>query len=260
MNTVTTQHVFEQARRALVDGRADEAVACARRELSQHPEDGRPVQLLGLAWFAEGRTRSARAAFETALLLSPLWPESLLALAELYVVLKRTRDALTLLTLLAERTDVDLALLPRAAALFGRLGDARSALALCRRAIDRDPDCDEALFGAAFYMRRLGFPHEMTAAVLRRAVRLDPKCCLYRRTLAGVLTAMNEWSEAYELYRGLSPEQVCCAGCLRMMREVFDRVGDEARRDACALRLDRLTETGRGAAASDEPFSSEPSE
>lgn len=240
MITLTVDTALTQARQYLSDGRGMEAAAVARSQLAERPDDGRFVQLLGLAWYADGQRKSARHAFETALFLAPLTQESLFALADLYATEGRRNDAHVSLSLLAEKSDLSADLLPRVAALLGRIGDPRAALQLCRRAAERDPDCDEALFGAAFYMRRLNFPPEMVAALLRRAVRLDSECCLYRRTLAGVLTSMNEIGEAYELYRTVAPEQVCCAGCLRMMVEVFDRSGDEDRRDACTARLQQL--------------------
>lgn len=260
MITTASRTALEQAEQFLRGGRGTEAAAVAKTHLAQSPDDGRFIQLLGLAWYAEGRLRSARHAFETALFLAPLRAEALLALAEIYASLKRPRDARVSLTLLAERTDLAAELLPRVAALAGRLGDPRLALALCRRSIELDPDCDEALFGAAYYMRRLEFPAEMIAAVLRRAVHLDPDCCLYRRTLASLLASMNELSEACELYRSIEPEQVCCRGCLQTMIEVFDRLGHPARRDACLARLERLQQEAHGSAPSVENSSLEPRE
>ena len=54
------------------------------------------------------------------------------------------------------------------------------------------------------------------------------------------IARLNEIAEAYELYRTLRTDQVCCTGCLRMMIEVFDRSGDAARRDACSSRLTEI--------------------
>ena len=224
------------------DGRRAEAAAVVRSRLTQRVDDGRDLQLQGLLWHDEGRTRAARAALESAMFLSPLEPDACLALAEIYERSGRRDEAQTALAALVERSDLSEALMPRVAALSGRLGDARVALELCRRALLRDPDCDEALFGAACYMRRLAFPNETIAGLLRRAVRLDPHCCLYRRTLANLLMSMNQSAEAYAHYRHVPLDQVCCAGCLRTMHEVFDRAGDATRRDAVADRLALITQ------------------
>lgn len=218
-------------------GRRAEAAAVLRDRLSQRTDDGRDLQLQGLLWRDDGRSAAARAALESAMFLSPLEPDAWLALAEIYERTGRKDDARTAVAALVERTDLAEELMPRVAALSGRLGDAKVALELCRRALVRDPDCDEALFGAACYMRTLNFPLEMVAGLLRRAVRLDPNCCLYRRTLANLLMSMNQSAEAYAHYRHVPTEQVCCAGCLRTMHEVFDRAGDIDRRDAVAERL-----------------------
>lgn len=223
-------------------GRRAEAAAVLRSRLLQRTDDGRDLQLQGLLWHDDGRPAAARAALESAMFLSPLEPEAWLALAEIYERLGRKDEARTAVAALVERTDLAEELMPRVAALSGRLGDAKIALELCRRALMRDPDCDEALFGAACYMRKLNFPREMIAGLLRRAVRLDPNCCLYRRTLAGLLMSMNQSAEAYAHYRHVPTDNVCCPNCLRTMREVFDRAGDAQRRDAVDERLARLSQ------------------
>ena len=142
----------QSVRTLLQQGHFAEAVAHTGRALRSPGNDtnGRLVQLHGLTLYVHGEHEAARDALESALLLSPLTAESLLALADLYIKNSQQKDACVSLNILVEDIDtVPTELLPRIAGLLGKVGEIRKALFVCYRVVDNDPDCDEAIFAAA---------------------------------------------------------------------------------------------------------------
>ncbi|MBL9081048.1 MAG: hypothetical protein JNK76_04540, partial [Planctomycetales bacterium] len=159
-----------------------------RDRFVQNPDDGRCLQWLGLVWHAQGAFAAARRALESASLLVPLWVPAQVALAEAYQRCGRRDDALTILRFLAERNDVPTNQLPRISAALGKLGEYALALDVCREASLREVDDDEACFGMAYFMQKLGYPTECVLPLLRRALALEPERPLYRLSV-GVVCA-----------------------------------------------------------------------
>ena len=230
----------QSVRTLLQQGHFAEAVAHTGRALRSPGNDtnGRLVQLHGLTLYVHGEHEAARDALESALLLSPLTAESLLALADLYIKNNQQKDACVSLNILVEDIDtVPTELLPRIAGLLGKVGEIRKALFVCYRVVDNDPDCDEAIFAAAHYMRKLGYAPNAVICMMRRAVSLAPDNCDYRRSLAAALSINGEIEAAYSLLTSISTDDICCKNCLKLMANVFEQFGDSERLAECQGRL-----------------------
>lgn len=246
MSTGSDLTWFEGIRTLLRQGAYSEAVARTEQALAEpgNKTNGRLTQLHGLTLYVNGDHEAALAEFESALLLTPLTSESFLALADLYIKKDQHEDARVSLTILVD--DVDIVppeLLPRIAGLLGCVGETRKALFICYRVIDNDPDCDEAIFAAAHYMRKLGYAPKPVIGMMRRAVSLAPDNCTYRRSLAAALTMSGDIKGAYSLFASLSSKEVCCKSCLHLMMNVFENFGDWERLRDCQKRLLEIDRT-----------------
>ncbi len=214
-----------------------------RLALLRFPDDGRFIQWQGLVWHAQGAFSAACRALETAALLIPLSIGAQIAWADAHLAAGRRDDAQTILQFLAARID-DIASphLPRLAAGLGRVGEYALALDVCREASLREPEDDEACFGMAFFMNKLGYPVECVLPLLRRALALEPERPAYRLSVGVVCARLGQSDEAYELLCGIDPRQVTCMSCLQIMSRLFDKFDDGPRRDAAlgrALQLPR---------------------
>lgn len=221
-------------------GRVSEAEAIAQAGLRQSPEDGDLWQLYGLLCQRAGDLAGARAALETASALVPLDPSARCALADCYARTGQIELARDLYRHLAGDGRCPTPLLPAVAFGLGALGDHETALEVCQELSRRDPTRHEALFGIAFYMRRLGHPPEAVIPVVARAHELAPRLTLYRVLLGSLLAGVGRQKEAYDLLRGVAPESVRCCGCLRRMMAVFRLAGDESRYIACRQQAGRV--------------------
>ncbi|MBN8627616.1 MAG: hypothetical protein J0M17_19230 [Planctomycetes bacterium] len=227
-----------------------------RDRFVQNPDDGRCLQWLGLVWHAQGAFAAARRALESASLLVPLWVPAQVALAEAYQRCGRRDDALTILRFLAERNDVPTNQLPRISAALGKLGEYALALDVCREASLREVDDDEACFGMAYFMQKLGYPTECVLPLLRRALALEPERPLYRLSVGVVCARTGLLDEAYELLCGVDPSRVTCASCLQTMARLFEQFGDATRHDAVlarALQMPRASAQGNAFEAAAVP-------
>ena len=239
-------YCVQEIRDLLRQGAYSEAVARTEQALAipGNETNGRLTQLHGLTLYVNGNCDAALAEFESALLLSPLTSESFLALADLYIKRDQLEDAKVSLSILVENVDtVPPELFPRIAGLLGCVGETRKALFICYRVIDNDPDCDEAIFAAAHYMRKLGYAPKPVIGMMRRAVSLAPDNCTYRQSLATALTTSGDTQGAYTLFASLSSKDICCKKCLQLMMNVFEKFGDWERLRDCQERLLEIDST-----------------
>jgi Flp pilus assembly protein TadD len=233
-------HDLPLATELLASGRFAEAAETAARGVELNPD-------LGQLWLvrAEAEYRLAnfdvgRRAFEHAALLVPIDGRRQCLLAECY---GRTGDvvhARAMLAFLAEDPDCDVNVLPLVAAGYGQLGDCDRALAVCRLAAERQPREAAPHFGAAYYLRRLGYPAAAIVPWARRAFENEPRIPLYRTTLALLLAESGRREEAYDLLRDQPLDGCGCPGRLRRMMALFQAVGDHERWQECSQRLREL--------------------
>ncbi|MGC3969515.1 MAG: hypothetical protein QM775_19800 [Pirellulales bacterium] len=185
-----------------------------RDALVKRPDDGACLQWQGLVWHAQGAFAAARRVLEYASLLVPLSVPSQVALAEAYQHCGRRDDALTILRFLAECEDLPTNCLPRLSAALGKLGEVALALDVCREASLRDADDDEACFGMAYFMNKLGYPTECVMPLLRRALALEPERPVYRLSVgvmcAGPACSTKRTSCFAASIRTASPARAAC--------------------------------------------------
>jgi len=215
------------------------AAQAAAAGLKHEPDHGQLWLLQAAAEHQLANYDVARQAFEQAALLVPLNPETQCTLADCYARTGRAEQARQLLAFLADDAQLPAEVLPRVAAGFGQIGDLDRALNVCRMAAERDPQESAPFFGAAYYLRRLGYPAAAILPWARRAFELEPDVSLYRTSLALLLAECGGRDEAYELLRELPVEQCGCPCRLRRMMAVFQAVGDHERWQECSNYLRR---------------------
>lgn len=224
--------------------RYENLLELARAELDRRPHDGRLWELCGMAHAAAGNRSKAIDALEAATMLVPLSAAAQCVLANCYASTGRGELAREMYQFLLSLDSLPGQLLPVVAAGLGRAGDAVSALEACRRAAVLETGSGQPLYGMAHYMERLGYPVELIAPVLRKAVDIEPETFQYRFALAVACEKLGRISEAYlALCPVINPQHVqriCCSKCLQKMAEIFASAGDQDRRKAC---LERAAET-----------------
>lgn len=240
MSSIPAVAAYRDAHAALDRGDLENCDRLLRALLAQDPEDGRAWELQGLAWYARRAHTACRRALEAAGLLVPLSVPAQLALADVYQRCGRREEALSIVRFLAERDDLARHHLPQLSAALGRLGQYALALDVCRAASLRDADDDEACFGMAYFMQRLGYPTECVLPLLRRALALEPERPIYRLSVGVVCARTGLLDDAYELLCGVDPRCVTCASCLQTMARLFGQFDDGARYDAVLAQVLRL--------------------
>jgi Flp pilus assembly protein TadD len=221
----------------LATGRFAEAAESASRGLELNPDAGGLWLVRAEAEYRLANFDVARRAFEHAALLVPLDGRRRCLLAECYGRTGDAAHARSALTLLVDDPNCDAAVLPLVAAGYGQLGDCDRALAVCRLAAERQPQEAAPHFGAAYYLRRLGYPAATIVPWAMRAFELESHVPLYRTTLALLLAESGRREEAYDLLRDQPIDGCGCPGRLRRMMTLFQAVGDHKRWQECSLRL-----------------------
>lgn len=231
-------NLMRQAEQLLAERSFSEVESLLSSALEQHADEGQLWRLLALARHAHGDFGSAAMAFEQAGMLVPLSARDQCLLAECYATTDRARHAVNIYQHLLEDPNCPREMLPTIAAGFGRLGDARAAMKVCRLALQSDPDRPEPLFGLVYYLRKLGYPAKVVIPLMRRAFEMASECTLYRSTLAFLLAEDGRTEDAYDLLCDLRPAEAGCARQVRRMMAIFQAVGDFDRWKACRQRLE----------------------
>jgi tetratricopeptide (TPR) repeat protein len=218
------------------EARFEEAAALAKQALDESPDNGRLWEIYGTARCQLEDFEVACDALETASVLVALHPVAQVALAACYVRANRTELACLIYRHLAV-TVTNTGLLSKVAARLGALEKHSAALKVCRRIVDLDSGHHQAIFGIAYYLRRLGFSSGTILPHLEMALKLSPDNLTYRLNLAFALFDIDCDREAHETLKPVALEAVSSPCCLQRMRQIFDRAGDHARALLCRVRL-----------------------
>lgn len=224
-------------------GHAAAALEEIERALVPYPDDGRLWEWRAIVLYSQKKWSLALAAAERACCLVPLGYAAQLAMADGYSHTGLHKSAVSLYEFLLEREDLPVGMYAKLSSGFGRAGKWQLALAACRQAAQLEPECDEALFGMAYYMGRMGHERHQIAAVLRRALNLAPEKMHYRATLTRLLLEMGAQDEAYQTLAKATPAQLCelrCKHCLVSLLRLCVDHGDEARSATLACHLSRI--------------------
>lgn len=233
-------HDLPLATELLAAGRFAEAAEMAARGVELNPDLGQLWLVRAEAEYRLANFDVARRAFEHAALLVPLDGRRQCLLAECYGRTGDVAHARGVLAFLVEDPDCDANVLPLVAAGYGQLGDCERALAVCRLAAERQPREAAPHFGAAYYLRRLGYPAATIVPWAMRAFEIESDVPLYRTTLALLLAESGRREEAYDLLREQPIDGCGCPGRLRRMMALFQAVGDHDRWQECSQRLRSL--------------------
>ncbi len=231
---------YSRAAELLAQGQLLEAVELAAGLLAIQPEIGELWLVRAEAEFRLSNFDRARRSFEQAMLLVPVDGQQQCRLAECYARIGEVGHARMVLDLLVANSACESEVLPLVAAGYGQLGDFRRALSVCRLAVNRQPTEAAPHFGAAYYLRRLGYAASAIIPWAMRAFELEPDVPLYRTTAALLLAEGGRLEEAYDLLRDQPLDGCGCPGRLRRMKMLFQAVGDHDLWQQCCQRLREL--------------------
>lgn len=245
---ITARELCDEVKQLIESGDMVAALARLQRNINAFPEEGRVWELCGIVLHRQREWEQATGALERASLLVPLSAPGQFALADCYCRAGHNQAAEAILVYLAGRDDLSDAMLSPLARRLSTIGRSHLALDVCREATRRDTCDDQAFFAVAYYLGRCGYPAELVANALRRALFLAPGNRRYRLALGTLLARCNELNEAYRVLASLAPCELRglhCAVCVEALCLVYQWAGDDARLAACRQRhADLAIDTG----------------
>jgi hypothetical protein len=196
--------------------------------------------MLGLALHADGDHRESVSALEHASILVVLRSVTRVCLAIGYGKIGKAQLSRESLRDLICGNELSATVLVEAAAGLDAVGAPGLAVQACRRAIEGDPWLAQAYYGLGFYSARCGRPPEITIALARKAISLEPQNTAFRIGLASLLKKLGREPEAYAVVKALNDAQirsVICVCCVERMIPVFESSGDSRRAALCREQL-----------------------
>lgn len=230
-------------------GLHQECLELACLELEKRPHDGKLWEVRGLAHDALGHRAESMKALETATTLVPLSLAGQCVLARCYAFVGHRELARNMYRHLFSLEPLPDRILAAVAAGLGSVGDSALALEACRRAAARELDSGQPFYGMAHYMVRLNYPLESVAAVLRRAIDVEPDRFQFRFALATACQQLGRLQEAYRVIRPVVNAErlrgIRCVHCVRRMEAIVTAAGDDELRAACRNRLAEMASIGQ---------------
>lgn len=233
MPTSTVERVLRNAQSLLEENDCPTAIEELQRTIDEFPDEGRLLDLLGVALWDSGSVQESIDTLEQASMLVPLSPEAQLALGLGYEVAQKRELASNVLISLASRENLSPSILEQLARALGRANELSVALHVCERAAQLQPDSTAPLLGISYYMARLGASSRQILPVLFRALHLDPEDNSLRILLARRLHDCELCDEAAEVLRVVDSSSTTCPNCLYAMHEIFQAAGDTGRAAEC---------------------------
>lgn len=198
--------------------------------LQETDDDARLIEIKGMIAYQNGDIRESAHLIETAMFEIGLSISGQMTLANAWLSLGEQDRARTTVSFLVEVIErVPCSMLPDLTNLLSALKEYELAIVVCRVAFARHPDDDNAVFGAAFYMHRAGYPPELVKNMMFKAVEMNPDSSLYQVNLAIVCCSLNEWDTAYSWACRLSDRAlgaIPCGCMIDTMVELFQRFDD----------------------------------
>lgn len=238
------------------------AIDVLEAELTRRPDDGALWRLRAILLQREGRQAEAYENIQRALMLAPLGYEGMLVLAAGDLRHGRRSAAASLLGDLAADPNFPAELWEPLYNGLAALERWQAALAVCRRAGRVRPDDDAICFAAANALGRLGRPPQLSMAMLRRAIGLNPDEPRYRVALAMLHMKLGQMDLAYSAFSELSQREVDsldCRCCLQKALKLCIERGDVVRSARVASRLAALSNVQRHGGSAPPPSAGEAS-
>lgn len=191
------------------------------------------LEIAGIIAFNQQRYDEAIEFIERAMFETPLSFTSQLVLAKSFVQLNQDDRAKATTQFLTEMVDqLPCEMLPDLSQLTAHLDQYDLALAVCSEATTRHPSDDNAFFGAAIYMQRLGYPNREVKDVMQEALALATDSDVYRLNMAAICFSLSQKAEAYEHAQHLSEKalETLPCGCIgSMLKKIFEEFRDDIR-------------------------------
>jgi len=239
---------LEAARSAYEAGDVETALNLVKRRLRLDKEDGRGWEMIGLIQYSRRRFAIAVSALERASLLVPLCPAARVCLAHGYAKIDHEDLSRDLLAELIDDQSLSVPLLLQVATGLDSIDSPGMAMLTCRVAAERDPDHPQTFYDMGYYAARSGHHPNITEALARKAITLDPENVCYRVGLASLLVKQGRDDEAYHFVSRFTNEQIeriSCRCCLSRIVDLFEQQGDLRRVVLCRQQL--LVLEARGA-------------
>jgi tetratricopeptide (TPR) repeat protein len=230
----------EAVRQAFEEDDFDRALQLADARLEADENDGRVWELKGLIHHARQEFDLALSALETAQMLVSLNPAASVCLGQCYGRTGRKDLSRDVLMSLIEDSRLNCELLLQVATGLDAVDSPQLAMAACRYATQRDPHVAQVYYDMGFYAARCGQPPRIVESLARKALSLDPKNVGYRLGLASFLVKAGQTSDALEIVRGFTTdeiERVHCRCCLERVVDLLETAGEYRRAVVCRQRL-----------------------
>ena len=165
------------------------AESMVQQALYETDEAPKILEIAGVLAFNQGRYAEAIDQIERAMFVQPLSITSQITLTKAFLREGRHDRALTTASFLVDIiTRIPCEMLPDLSQVTSELQRYDLALAVCQEACHRHPQDDQAIFGAAFYMFRLGQSLANVKKLMFRAIAINPTAEFYRLNLAVVFS------------------------------------------------------------------------
>ena len=209
------------------------ADSLAQQALAETSDAPKILEIAGVIAFYRHRYDEAINQIERAMFVVPLSFTSQMVLARAFLKEDMPERSLTTIRFLVEVVErIPCEMLAELTRIASELQHFDLALSVCREACMRHPDDDQAVFGAAFYMHRLGYPVELVRNLMIKAIGLNPNSQFYRLNLASIYCSTGDWENAYDQIRRVPGEALATipCGCMySMLHDVLHRFNDHER-------------------------------
>ena len=183
------------------------------------------LEIAGIMAFERGEYEESIRLIETAMIEICLSISGQLTLAKAWVEVGNYDAAETTLVFLVELINrVPCAMLPDLTRTVVQIGRDDLAIEICKTVLARHPYNDKAAYGVGFYLLRSEGELSLAKAYMRRAVTLNPKCWMYRVSLAIICVALGEWDSAYSQATKIPVseiKQLPCECLVSQIKEIF---------------------------------------
>lgn len=193
---------------------ADSLVQQALCETDRAPK---VLEIAGVLAFNQGRHADAIDLIEEAMFVQTLSITSQITLAKAFLREGRRDRAMTTASFLVDIIQrIPCEMLADVSQVTSELRRYDLALSVCQEALKRHPEDDQAIFGAAFYMFRLGYPSDNVKDLMYQAIEISPETEFYRLNLAVVFYHEGEMEQAYQQIQDVSDEalEMIPCGCM----------------------------------------------
>lgn len=232
MNPAPNNTVARRAEDLYESGLDRPALDIIEIELKETPDQGDLLALRGKILHSQGEWLAATAALEEVSLLIALPPASQMQLADCYLHVGKQDMALLVFEHLLSLDGLPVETYIELNNHFEKAERLELALSACRKAIQVEPDCDEAYFEMAHRMSLLAYPPRQITGVLRKAVDLAPDNSRYRLALVMQLFLTKRLKEAYAILSAVELRifnEVTCRCVAHLLLELCAWAGDEKR-------------------------------